>query len=272
VIGGFWHLGLGNNHYLNDVWYSPDGASWVEATPAAPWTPRYDHASAAYDGKIWVLGGYYDTGAAQAYPRNDVWYSSDGVSWTQATPAAPWGERGAMGCVVFDSKLWVIGGAHQFSAYNDAWWTTDGTSWTRASPPAGAPWPGVCGFGCVVHDNRIWRLGGIELMQISQNVYDSPDGISWNLVSPTSAFGARYDYTVASRGGLLWVMGGLRDGMVQNEHDVWSSPDGITWTQVTAAAPWAARKDHTSVVFGGKLWVLGGIEGATYYNDVWSSP
>jgi hypothetical protein len=271
VIGGFWHLGIGNNHYLNDVWYSDDGATWTEATPAAPWEPRFDHASAVYDGKIWVIGGSYDNGTAYSYPRNDVWYSDDGVTWIEATPVAPWGERGAMGCVVFDGKLWVIGGAHQYSAYNDAWWTTDGATWTLATVPA-APWMAVCGHTCLVHQSEIRLLGGIAITAITEDVWTTPDGASWSQLTPTVPWGPRYDYTAVVRNGVAWVLGGQPDGATLPASDVWSSPDGITWTQVTAAAPWDDRKDHSSVVFNGKLWILGGNTGATYFGDVWSSP
>jgi hypothetical protein len=217
-----------------------------------------------------VIGGYYDNGTGLSYPRNDVWWSNDGVSWVQATPAAPWGERGAMGCVVHDGKLWVVGGAHQFSAYDDAWWTTDGVAWTRASSPGGAPWTPVVGHGCVVHDLRIFVMPGIALAGITNDVWSSPDGAAWQLETPATPWGPRYDYSAVSSAGQLWMLGGHRDGASGESNDVWSSTDGVSWIQVSAAAPWATRKDHTSVVFAGRIWVMGGQDGATYFGDVWS--
>jgi hypothetical protein len=58
-----------------------------------------------FDNKIWVLGG----NNSPTY-LNDVWYSSDGVNWTQATADA-WSSGHYYGTsVVFDNKIWVLGG------------------------------------------------------------------------------------------------------------------------------------------------------------------
>jgi hypothetical protein len=49
-----------------------------------------------FDGKMWVIGGrdYEDE-------RADVWCSSDGVTWTQATDSAAFGPRCWHASVVF---------------------------------------------------------------------------------------------------------------------------------------------------------------------------
>jgi hypothetical protein len=76
----------------NDVWYSSDGVKWTTATRHAQWSPRFGHTSVVHDGKMWVLGGAYLVNAIEHY-LNDVWYSSDGTSWTQATASAAWSPR-----------------------------------------------------------------------------------------------------------------------------------------------------------------------------------
>ena len=71
-----------------------------------------------YDDKLWVVGGHdanYDY-------QNDVWYSSDGETWTQATAAAPFSARREHTSVVFDDKVWVIGGDDENKGRkNDVW-------------------------------------------------------------------------------------------------------------------------------------------------------
>jgi hypothetical protein len=52
--------------YDNDVWYSSDGANWIQATNSAGWSSRDGHTSVVHDNKMWVIGGDY---------LNDVWYS-----------------------------------------------------------------------------------------------------------------------------------------------------------------------------------------------------
>ena len=64
---------------------------------------------------MWVLGGYHGS------LRNDVWYSSDGVSWTQATANAPWVARGEHRSIVFNNKIWVLGGSDGSRGKNDVW-------------------------------------------------------------------------------------------------------------------------------------------------------
>jgi len=64
--------------YQSDVWYSSDGIHWTEATPAAPWHGREGFTAVVYGGKMWLLGGFWQTGWPQfeARPLNDVWYSN----------------------------------------------------------------------------------------------------------------------------------------------------------------------------------------------------
>jgi hypothetical protein len=69
VIGGY------DGAPKNDVWYSTDGISWIQATSSAQWTARYFHTSVVYDNKMWVIGGY--DGAL----KNDVWYSNPSATW-----------------------------------------------------------------------------------------------------------------------------------------------------------------------------------------------
>ncbi len=43
--------------------------------------------------------------------KNDIWFTADGVNWTEATAHAEFPERIYHTTVVYDNKLWVIGGA-----------------------------------------------------------------------------------------------------------------------------------------------------------------
>jgi hypothetical protein len=66
---------------------------------------------------MWVLGGRDNGGLL-----NDVWSSSDGVAWAQATSAAPWNARASFGALVFNGQLWVMGGYYG-GWFNDVWST-----------------------------------------------------------------------------------------------------------------------------------------------------
>ena len=54
--------------------------------------------------------------------RNDVWSSSDGITWTEETPAAAWSARDSHSSVVFGGYIWVLGGSDGSNSYlNDVW-------------------------------------------------------------------------------------------------------------------------------------------------------
>jgi hypothetical protein len=109
--GRIWILGGGtydtpkipDRKYFNDVWSSPDGVHWQRHVEAAPWEPRQYHDVAVFDGRMWVLEGYYKAN------RNDVWHSADGVHWTEV-PSTPWAPRHAASVFVFKDALWMVAG------------------------------------------------------------------------------------------------------------------------------------------------------------------
>ena len=94
---------------LSDVWSSPDGVTWSLETDNAPWGGRYAPYVCIFDDKLWLMGGqkwemtpYGTLDYSLPIGFNDVWYSSDGVSWIQATASAPWEPRSMInGSVVF---------------------------------------------------------------------------------------------------------------------------------------------------------------------------
>ena len=54
---------------------------------------------------MWVLEGY----AAESGNRRDVWYSADGVEWTEL-PDTPWAPRHAASVFAYDGSLWMVAG------------------------------------------------------------------------------------------------------------------------------------------------------------------
>ncbi len=104
---------------LDDVWTSDDGINWTQTSTHSPWgTDRIFYATAAYDGFVWLMGGYDELGTPG---RNDVWLSSDGVNWHQA-PDATWPARSAFNAVIFENHLVILGGKTGADKFlNDVW-------------------------------------------------------------------------------------------------------------------------------------------------------
>ena len=112
VVGGGLHedpaAGLPERVYHNDVWHSSDARTWEQAPDEAPFVPRIWHNVKEYDGRIWVINGYDGGplgGGRIADNHADVWYSSDGSNWYEASPppafpgrhaGTAWVHRGAL--------------------------------------------------------------------------------------------------------------------------------------------------------------------------------
>jgi hypothetical protein len=125
--------------------------SWTSATLAAPCRLGINHASVAFDDKIWVIS-------------NGVWNTTNGKTWSRLTATLPWFIGPSywvsdQKVVVCDGKMWVMGGQDTITiGQSSVWYSTDGKNWTCATPYA--PWPGRIDFGLVVHNRKMWILGG----------------------------------------------------------------------------------------------------------------
>ena len=191
-----------------------------------------------------------------------------GEVWTQATANPGWSERMRHTSVVFDNKLWVIGGENP-SSLNDVWYSSDGVTWTQAT--ASAPWSPRYAHASVVFNGNIWVIGGRTGLTSLNDVWYSSDGVNWNQAPNLPA--GRSGMSAVVFNSKIWLIGGVSGIIYRN--NVWYSSDGVTWTQATASAPWIARWLHSSVVFDNKIWVIGGF-GAVQSNnqplgDVWYS-
>jgi len=163
--GKMWLLGGTEDYYFgteknlkNDVWFSENGKDWTQATAKAPWSPRSYLQAVVHDNKIWVMGGgnYVPTYSA----KNDVWFSEDGVNWTEATPKAPWHERIWFSSVVYRDRIWVLGGWSKGPDRNwgDAWHSKDGKTWTEYKPAT--TWKARHEHSAFVWKDKIWIAGG----------------------------------------------------------------------------------------------------------------
>gem|GEM_PF-966090 len=251
-------------------------SEWTRASKDTNFGQRVNYGAVTLGGKMWMIGGYnYDFNANQFEDTNDVWYSTNGTSWTEATASAAFSARDSMGAVAFNSKLWVIGGGNEvnYSASNDVWSSSDGVTWTQTSGTM--PWTARSGQGCVVFNNKIWIIGGYDSSETALgDVWSSSDGASWTEATATAPFAARAYPGCAVFNGKIWVLGG-EDGFGTTFNDVWSSSDGVNWTQSTTPY-WPARTQMACLSYNGQLVVAGGWAQSnsdyTYYNDVYHSP
>ena len=264
----------------NDVYYSSDGSNWNTATTDAAWSRRSNHSSVVFDNKIWLLGGNESKGANNNPPggrKNDVWYSTDGINWNTATTDAAWTTRHRHSSVVFDGKIWVLGGINN-RRNNNVWYSSNGKNWTKSTE--NAAWSERYSHRSVVFGDKIWVLGG--------------SGVDDNSTNDVYFADATGDYFSASGSG--FITGGERsttinitlldDDILEPADETFdiiiSNPVNATidtaagdnqatgtiadiaiWTEVVAIAN-TTKSEHTSVVtrYNGEnlMWVIGGIK------------
>ncbi len=200
--------------------------------------------------------------------------------WELVTEHASFAPRDGAGPLVFQNKMWLIGGWNpdDTSVANSVWSSSDGRNWQLVV--AHTPWSGAHRAGFVVYDDKMWIINSSE----ETGVWWSADGITWTRVLENAPWGQRYKPYVLVYDNKIWLMGGLNiyDGNSVPYNDVWNSTDGVHWRKVIDHAAWAPRGAiHGTVVFQGKMWILGGgvypplpandRRQEISYHDVWNS-
>jgi len=218
-----WVLGGSNGTIrFNDVWYSTDGITWTQATSSAGWSARSGHASVVFDDgsgeKMWVMGGDQVIGSCNGSGNRlcrDVWHSTDGATWTQATASAGFERRTFHGSVVFDNKMWVLGGADYPARKNDVWYSTNGITWTEAT--SAADWSARLVPASVVYNNKIWVMSG----ESKNDVWSSKDGLTWSQATASAPWSSRSHPKSIVFDNKIWIMGGRDDVNIIYKGDVW---------------------------------------------------
>jgi len=179
---------------MNDVWNSVDGINWTQIA-TAPWGQRQFSAAVVFNGAMYITGGCTGIGTNAAdVLYTDVWFSTDGISWTQSAANA-WIGRFNHGIEVFNGKLWIAGGrgrqnttsnaaTYPLTSYSDVYSSADGVNWVQTTPSA--PWTARSNFGFFTVNNLLWVVGGQytdAFIGATADSWSSPDGIVWTRVS-----------------------------------------------------------------------------------------
>ena len=105
IFGGYG--GTDNGGYGATAWRSDDGVSWELIQQTCAWANPQDFDNygvgrawsgvVSHRGMLFLLGGWHHFDGPH---KNDVWRSSDGVTWEQVLASAPWPRTRAHGSVV----------------------------------------------------------------------------------------------------------------------------------------------------------------------------
>jgi len=257
-----------------DVWCSSDGERWQLVQPQAPWVHSDLPMSVTFDNRMWMMGGWCNGRLPGCSAGNEVWCSTDGVAWRQATAAAAWSPRLAAGIVVFDQKMWILGGIGNYlfgddhDLKNDVWCSPDGRDWSLVTRDAG--WSPRAFHQAAVFNGKIWVLGGGNYTpgyHAHHDVWCSADGVNWSCVTEAAAWEPRLWFSSVVYRDHLWVLGGWSQPH-DNYGDAWCSKDGSRWVELKSRVMWTPRHEHSALVFKDRVWVVGG-HARPLSNEVW---
>eukprot|EP00941_MAST-03F_sp_MAST-3F-sp1_P004192 g4192.t1 len=144
------------------------------------WSPRERHAVAVYDGKMWVMGGItygerqtcgkFACGGGYLKVMNDVWSSTDAISWTtevSGTRNAEWMGRAGHGLVILRNRMWVYGGRSAVEGeygnrpyLRDVWSSANGRTWRPDYKNMNIEWEARSDFVGVAHDDKMFVMSG----------------------------------------------------------------------------------------------------------------
>jgi hypothetical protein len=208
----------GQNEYDGEL-------TWTKVSSSNDWVGRYKHASTVFDDKLWILGGYGYQGMDKDSYLEDVWYSSDGKTWENATMNAPWKGRTGHAVVVLNNKMLLIGGyavdedavsTHETNHYmNDVWESTDGETWTLVTN--NASFGGRAYHAAIVVNvsgtDTLFVIGGRKNgTEYYDDIWKTTDGSNWSKVNltadDTEILGKRAGMAVTSVGSDIYIQGG----------------------------------------------------------------
>ena len=271
---------------------------WVEVTNKAAFAARDGAGALVFDDKMWLIGGWNPPNR-DFFPlkcNNEVWNSTDGKAWTLVKPNTftktafdpdrDWEGRHTAGYVVYDGKMWIVGGDPLQGHYQyDVWNSTDGKNWTHVNKGKPVPWGPRALHYTVAFGGKIWIMGGQTTPQFAPeaerqygDVWNTTDGIHWTKVEtkgpiwePRGMIGGNVVFK-----NRMWVLGGgTYDTPArptrQFFNDAWSTADGVHWKCHAKTPPWTPRQYHEVAVFDGKMWVMEGYDGKGNRKDVWYS-
>ena len=254
----------GNSNSKGDTWSSTDGETW-SIKNADSFPARRGHAMAAFNGRLYVMGGADVSGAS----LGDIWSSADGAAWQQVTISASWGARANHAVAVLKNTLFLSGGTQT----NDVWSSTDGTNWSLVKANSNDGWISRQSHQMVSHNGRLYVIGGnnTDNNDIIGDVWSSPDGKNWSLETDNPPFGKRVSHQVVTYNQRLYLMGGSKGDSTftaQEVGDVWSSADGKNWVREINMGG-GARSLFGALSYDGRLYIMGGTK--SFNHNVYSS-
>ncbi|WP_339715954.1 hypothetical protein [uncultured Kriegella sp.] len=208
--------------------------------------------------------------------RSEVWISKNGKDWKlYASPQ--FSGRFGHSLVVYDNKIWMIGGASPVDALPElsaeVWYSGNGVNWIQIN---NAPFLPDQTSGAVVFQNRIFVFEyGLYENREAQRVFSSIDGSNWTLVNNNAFPSASEGKAIVFNKHIYFIAGRNFDTGISDK--IWKSSNGQNWELVETRTSGCVRSDflprygHAMVVHNEQVWLIGGKTTDGIQNDIWYS-
>ncbi|MCG2711200.1 MAG: SBBP repeat-containing protein [Candidatus Omnitrophica bacterium] len=223
-----------------------NGNIWTEKADMP--SGRYYLGGAAYNGKIYAMGG---VSSGVTYNRNDEY---DPITNTWTTKTTMQLGRHSLSTVLLGNKIFAIGGLNQEGNYqdinnsydpiSDSWTTTNAVMSSRNSS-----------FGAASFNARIYTFGGLDGQpgKVNRNISYSVGTDIWTTHAnlPT----ARYTPVAVTVNGKIYVIGGQDANGYSPKNEEY---DPILDSWETKSPLPTPRNALAAAMVGGKIYVIGG--------------
>ena len=203
--------------------------------------------------------------------------SEDGKEWTEVNISNNDDLLQFHSSLVFNNKIYNIGGFHRDSKENDivtnlVSYSNDGKKFVNIQNVDGIIDGSIHHAGFVFND-AMWIVGGETETEsyhliTNNNIWKSSDGFSWEKMQ-SRGLSPRAGHKAITFKDKVYLIGGFKDGAKEGYDEILVSSDGYNWNVLTNDS-WADRNDYTLVANSEGMWVIGGTNGE-FLKDVWFS-
>jgi N-acetylneuraminic acid mutarotase len=242
---------------------------WSTATTGGAFTTlRSGLATVAYNGYMYILGGYASTGSNQ----NDVQYaainSSTGTIGAWSTTSSFANGRGGLDAVAYNGYMYILGGYDGSTNYNDVQYAAINSNGTLGTWAATASFTtGRRSPVAAVYNGYVYLAGGQNGTNYYNDVQYAPvnaDGTLGSWATTSSFTTNRYSPGMAAYNGYLYVLGGYNstNGLLSDVQYASINSDGTLGSWATTTSLTSTRDSFGVAVYNGYIYVMGGYTGS----------
>ena len=221
---------------------------------------RSDFATAAMNGKIYVIGGKMGNSLISQINVYDP--ATD--TWSTPTTTGTFTPRWSLGCAVVNGKIYTIGGTLNNLSMLTTLEVFDPATNTWTTPTTSGTFTARDAFATAVVNGLIYVMGGYTGgTDINSVQMFDPATNTWSTLSTTGSLITRDGLTANAIGNKIYAIAGITGDfsnilqVLDLSTNTWSTPTTTGWL--------TTRSNGASDVIDGKIYVVGGTNDTTQW-------